>query len=77
MREYDELIEEYSGFLKQLAILYELQLIDLRYYLTKKLEKYNVENLPHSVISHDGLHLNEFGNRCISEYLVETIRVTD
>ena len=71
--DYDALIEEISGVVRQVSIDFHATFIDLRIQLMKFLETYNVENVPHSILTLDEYHLNEVGHRLVATVLFQAL----
>lgn len=75
--DYDALIEEISGVVRQVSVDFHATFIDLRIQLMKFLETYNVENVPHSILTLDEYHLNEVGHRLVATSLFQSLGMDD
>ena len=71
--DHDALIEELSGVIREISAEFQATFIDLRIQLMKFLETYNVENLPHSILTLDEYHLNEVGHRLVATALFQAL----
>jgi hypothetical protein len=71
--EYDLVLEEVSAVSKQVAKEFKAFYIDIRVKLLKYLEKYNIENLDHSVLTFDGYHFNPNGHSFIAYQILNFI----
>ncbi len=72
----DEDLNLYSNVVKKLAQEYKLNVCDLRFAFTSHLKQFNYENVSEGLLTTDGVHLNEEGNKLVSTYLWETIKTT-
>ena len=71
----DDLLEQYSDVIRNLASRFEATLVDLRKDCRDYLQKNNQANRPHSVLTTDGVHLNATGNRFIARMLCKTLNI--
>ena len=71
--DHDALIEEISGVIRQVSAEFQATFIDLRLQLMKFLETYNVENVPHSILTLDEYHLNQVGHRLVATVLFQSL----
>lgn len=70
----DEDLDLYSDTIRKLAKLYQIELCDLRNIFTNYLQEHNYENVAEGLLTTDGVHLNEEGNRLVATYLWEIIK---
>lgn len=70
----DEDLDLYSNVVRKLVTEYHLYLCDLRNVFTNYLQEYNYENVAEGLLTTDGVHLNEEGNKLVATYLWETIK---
>jgi hypothetical protein len=73
--EFDEDLEELSGIIKRLSRLFNVGLIDVHMGLMKGLERYNIENIPSSILTFDGEHLNTLGHTIVANTLLTYFEV--
>lgn len=64
-------MEEFSGFVKRLSREYKLPVVNIRLNMLHTLEERNIENMPHSVVTYDGVHLNEIGHLAVAQELLD------
>jgi len=69
----DAEMDAYSGIIRQLALERELPLCDLRKAFLDYLSQNNPHDLDRSILTTDGVHLNEKGNKIVAEMLLESI----
>ena len=60
--EKDELLEECSAVVRDVAKEQGLLFVDIRYRMLKFLELNNEDNMSRSILTYDGIHLNEAGH---------------
>jgi lysophospholipase L1-like esterase len=70
----DEDLNLYSNVIKNLAAEYQLNICDLRTAFTHHIKQFNYENISEGLLTIDGVHLNEEGNKLVATYLWETIQ---
>lgn len=70
----DEDLNLYSNVIKKLTQEYQLNLCDLRLAFTNHLKQFNYENISEGLLTTDGVHLNDEGNKLVATYLWETIK---
>jgi hypothetical protein len=75
--EHDELIEDYLYINYQIARDYGVFYIELFYDFSKYLEKNNIDNLSHSVLTVNGRILNDLGHMYTCLLLLKAFRITD
>lgn len=74
---HDELIEDYLYINYQIARDYSVFYIELFYDFSKYLEKNNIDNLSHSVLTVNGRILNDLGHIYTCLLLLKAFRITD
>lgn len=70
----DDDLNAYSNIVKKLSVEYNLSLCDLRFAFTNYLKQFNYENTSTGLLTTDGVHLNEEGNRLVATFLWESIK---
>lgn len=71
--ELDGLLDEYCGISRKVAAETESTLVDLRAAFLGYLREYNTANAEQGVLTTDGVHLNEAGNRFVSVRMLEGV----
>ena len=71
----EDILEEYLGINKQIARDYDLHYVNLAAQVSKYLEKNNMDNLPHSVLTLDGSLLNEKGHMFVALTLLRSLNI--
>ncbi len=71
---HDEDLENYSQLIIQLANEYDLTYCNLRNAFTEYLNQFNYENISEGLLTIDGVHLNQAGNKLVAEKLWQTIK---
>jgi hypothetical protein len=66
----DYALEEFSGTINRIALVYNATFIEVRGKLIKYLERNNIENLDNSVLTYDGFHLNEKGHSLVATQIL-------
>jgi lysophospholipase L1-like esterase len=66
----DKMLEEYSAVSRGIAQETNSQLLDLRRAFLDHLKQSNTENAEKNVLTTDGVHLNEAGNRFVAEQML-------
>ena len=69
----DILLEEFSAVVAEVATEFKCIVIDLRHHILQYLEKFNEENLSHSILTYDGIHLNEAGHLLLAAIFLQSI----
>jgi lysophospholipase L1-like esterase len=69
----DPMLEEYAAITRTVAASTGTPLCDLRSSFLLELKKKNPENLQKGVLTRDGVHLNDSGNRFVAETLLEAL----
>jgi hypothetical protein len=70
------ILEEYLGLTTQLAIDYNIMHIDIYSAMCKYLEFVNVDNQPQSILTHNGLILNERGHFLVASTILSSMGVS-
>lgn len=70
----DQDLDLYSDVIRKLAALYKIELCDLRNVFTNYLQQHNYENVSEGLLTTDGVHLNDEGNKLVAIYLWEKIK---
>lgn len=71
--ELDEPLDTYSQMIREIAQKSQLTLIDLRTFVTNYVQQHNPENAANGILTYDGVHLNDAGNREIGNQIFEKI----
>lgn len=71
--EQDEDLNKYANIIKNIGSSLQLPVCDLRALFRAYIEEYNTENVAYDILTTDGVHLNETGNRLVAEALWEKI----
>lgn len=69
----DEMLEVYCEINRKVAADTKSQLLDLRKEFIEYLKKKNLQNLEKGILTTDGVHLNELGNRFVGLKMMEAI----
>lgn len=69
----DAMLEEYSEITRSVAEQYEVALCDLRKAFLRYESIYNSENVDHGILTNDGVHLNDDGNRFVAEEFIKLL----
>lgn len=67
---YDELLDEYSDISRNIANAKGVLLCDLRKAFLEYLKSNNPQNLEKNILTYDGVHLNDFGNRMVAQKII-------
>ena len=70
MEKMDADLDNFSDVIRNLSNEYETELLDLRQIFTEYIKKNNPENKPDSILTYDGVHLNDLGNRLIADGMI-------
>lgn len=65
----DDMLEEYAQISRDVAIETGAELLDLRQAFLDYLKENNPENVEQGILTTDGVHLNEAGNRFVAELM--------
>ncbi len=74
--EQDEDLDKYSDIIRKIAADQKLTLVDMRRKFMEYEKQHNRENLDEGILTADGVHLNEAGNRFAAELMAGGIRNT-
>jgi lysophospholipase L1-like esterase len=66
-------LNHYSKIIRQIAAKNKVGLIDIRQAFLDWNKKNNRENLYHSILTNDGVHLNDAGNKLVAELMWKTL----
>jgi lysophospholipase L1-like esterase len=69
----DARLDEYADISRRVAKEKKMPLCDLRKEFLKRLKKDNPDNKPQGVLTGDGVHLNDAGNRFVADVMLETL----
>ncbi|MEZ6034522.1 MAG: Dabb family protein [Planctomycetaceae bacterium] len=67
----DKMLDEYSAVSRKVAMESGAMLLDLRAAFVAYLKEYNTANEPQGVLTSDGVHLNDAGNRFVAVRMLE------
>jgi lysophospholipase L1-like esterase len=69
----DKMLDEYSNVSRKVAMETEATLLDLQAAFIANLKVYNTANEPKGILTTDGVHLNEAGNRFVAVRMLEAV----
>ena len=69
----DEMLGQYAEISRRVAEAQDVQLIDLHTAFREYGRKYNPENREYGILTTDGVHLNDAGNRFVARKMVEAL----
>lgn len=69
----DTMLDEYAAISRRVARELDVPLVDLRKAFLKYLRDYNGENLESGILTYDGVHLNDAGNRLVAEQVLKAL----
>ena len=69
----DPKLDEYSEVSRKVAKDLNVQLCDLRKAFLEHLKKNNAENKEKAILTGDGVHLNEAGNKFVAEFMLKNL----
>ncbi len=69
----DAMLEEYAAVSRKVAMESGATLLDLRTAFLADLKEYNIANQTKGVLTTDGVHLNEAGNRFVAVRMLEAV----
>ena len=72
--EQDGDMNKYAGIIRGIAASQQLKLVDLRAAFLTYGKANNLQNLDKGILTADGVHLNEAGNKLVAKLMVEAIR---
>ena len=67
----DKMLDEYSAVSRKVAMETGATLLDLRAAFVSNLKEYNTANQPTGILTGDGVHLNDAGNRFVAVRMLE------
>ena len=69
----DAMLDEYAAISRQIAEEKDLDVCDLRAAFVEHQKQHNPENQSEGLLTTDGVHLNEAGNRFVAEAILQTL----
>ncbi len=69
----DTQLDEYTAICKKVAKEEKLYLVDLRKEFQNYLKTHNPDNLDKGILTYDGVHLNDKGNKFVSEIILKVL----
>ena len=69
----DTMLDEYAAISRRVARELDAPLVDLRKAFLKHLRDHNVENLESGILTYDGVHLSDEGNRLVAEQVLKAL----
>ena len=75
--EYDKMLDEYADISRKVAKETKSQLLDLRTVFMDYLKEHNKDNVAKGVLTRDSVHLNNTGNRFLSELVLNALNVPE
>lgn len=73
----DKTLDQYSDISRKVAKETESQLLDFRQKFLTHLKKNNPKNATKGILTKDGVHMNEAGNRLLSKLVLEALNMPD
>jgi isoamyl acetate esterase len=70
---FDPMLDEYSAISRNVARKLGAKMCDLRQSFTEYLTTHNPENKESGILTVDGVHLNDAGNRFVADVLLKTL----
>jgi len=70
----DNDLDAYSDIIRKIATEEELPLVDLRTAFKNHLQEFNTENKESGILTTDGVHLNDEGNKKVATLIWETVK---
>lgn len=71
----DGKLDRYAGISRKIATETSCQLLDFRKTFVKELKKHNQDYAPKGIFTTDGVHMNERGNRLLSQLVLDALQV--
>lgn len=71
--ELDTMLEQYAAISRKVAMDTQSTLLDLRTAFIADLKEYNVANQAQGILTTDGVHLNDAGNRFVAVRMLEAV----
>lgn len=72
---FDAMLDEYSAISRKVAQQAEVQLLDLRAKFLAQLKAHNPDNQEKQILTTDGVHLNDAGNRFVADCVLQALGV--
>lgn len=72
----DKMLDEYCGISRAVAKETHCQMIDLRQAFLTHLKQHNKENAEKNILTTDGVHLNDAGNRFVAQQMLQALSAT-
>lgn len=69
----DKMLDEYAAVSRKVAMETGTTLLDLRAAFIANLKEYNTANEPRGILTGDGVHLNDAGNRFVAVRMLEAV----
>jgi len=69
----DKMLDEYAAVSRKVAMETATTLLDLRAAFIANLKEYNTANEPKGILTGDGVHLNDAGNRFVAVRMLEAV----
>jgi lysophospholipase L1-like esterase len=73
--EQDEDLNEYAAIIKNIGNDLQLPVCDLRMLFQNYIREYNTDDANSGILTTDGVHLNDAGNRLVAEAIWEKMKV--
>jgi isoamyl acetate esterase len=70
----DSMLDEYSDISRMIARNRKIALLDLRNVFLTYLKEHNPSNQEKDILTTDGVHLNDVGNRIVAEQMLKTLK---
>lgn len=70
---WDAMLDEYSSISREIAQENACVLLDLRTEFLRHLARHNHENAEKNILTYDGVHLNDRGNRFVADRMVNVL----
>jgi len=69
----DTMLDEYADISRRVARELDVPLVDLRKAFLKHLRDHNPDNLEQGILTYDGVHLSNAGNRLVAEQVLKAL----
>jgi hypothetical protein len=73
--QFDTMLDEYSAISRKVAEQTQTQLLDLRQKFLAHLKQHNATNQEKNILTTDGVHLNDAGNRFVADCVLAALGV--
>ncbi len=70
---FDAMLDDYSDISRKVADVLDATLCDLRKTFDRNINSLNRSNLEAGILTHDGVHLNDAGNRLVADTILESL----